>query len=320
MYRLLAALAFTLALPVAAHAQSVEVIPTDGDVTAITQTSAGSYIETTRGTFAITEGSGCASKICLTPDVIRGLPERAPEGALPDGFIGTASDGDIRKAWYARPTERYAHGVLGDAIEGGSLVVELNNGTQKELVLPDNQVFEDITPRFHDLNFSGSNEIVTIRSSQSGGAAVVVYGLIDGELTEIAASSENGLRNRWLNVVGVLPHANSSSSSIYFIRTPHINGRLNRLEVGLDGSKDLDMSQNDFSNHVIGSRVLDLGLMDANNQPRLYIPSQNRRTLRQVFDRGFDIPLPGKINQSLIALDTGLIAATEQGELLLIIE
>ncbi|MEM8539664.1 MAG: hypothetical protein AAGF25_01810 [Pseudomonadota bacterium] len=320
MFRLLAALALTLSISVEAQAQSVEVIPTEGEVTAITQTPAGSYVETTRGTFAITEGSECAGKICLTPDVVRGLPERAPEGALPDGFISAARDGDIRKAWYARPTERYAHAVLGDAIEGGSLVVELNDGTQKEFVLPENQVFEDITPRIHDLNFSGTNEVVTIRSSQTGGAAVVVYGLVDGELAEVAASSENGLRNRWLNIVGVLPQKSSSSSSIYFIRTPHINGRLNRLEVGRDGSKDVDLRQNDFSNHVIGSRVLDLGLLHAGDQPHMYIPSQNRRSLRQVFNEPADISLPGKINQSLIVLDSGLLTATDQGELLLIIE
>lgn len=318
MVRLLTAIAFTLSFLGTAHAQSVEVVPTEGKVTAIIQTKIGSYVETTRGTFSISEGSGCATTICLVADVIRGLPERAPEGALPDGYVGTAESGDIRRAWYGRPTDRYAHGVLGDAIEGGSLVVAMDDGTQKEFVLPEYQVFEDITPRIHDLNFDGSNEVVTIRSSQTGGAAVVVYGLSNGELVEVAASNENGLRNRWLNIVGVLPQKSNSTSAIYFIRTPHINGRLNRLDIGKNDFQDVDLQQNNFSNHVIGSRELGLGLMDLTGKPRMLIPSQDRQTLRQVIGPQISIPLPGTTNHALIPLGTSLITATQNGDLVVI--
>jgi len=320
MRRLFAALAISLSLAGASNAQSVEVVPTQGKVKAIIQTDAGSYVETTRGTYSMTEGSQCAAQICLTADVIRGLPERAPDGALPDGFIATAGSGDIRKAWYGRPTDRYKHGVLGDAIEGGSLVIEMSDGAQKEFVLPENQVFEDITPRIHDLDFDGANEVVTIRSSQTGGAAVVVYAMNDGNLNQIAASSENGLRNRWLNIVGILPDKQQSKSSIFFVRTPHINGRLNRLEVGQNGFKDVDLQANNFSNHVIGSRELDLSLMDLKNGPRMLIPSQNRQTLRQIIEPQVDIPLPGKISHALIKVGKSLVTATEDGDLLVIFD
>lgn len=320
MRRFLTALALTLSLSGAVRAQSVEVVPTQGKVTAIIQTDAGSYVETTRETFAITEDADCKGNICLTADVIRGLPERAPDGGLPDGFVAVSESGDIRKAWYGRPTERYAHGVLGDAIEGGSLVIGLSDGTQKEFVLPENQVFEDITPRIHDLDFDGTNEVVTIRSSQTGGAAVVVYEMVEDKLVQIAASSENGLRNRWLNIVGILPQKQQSKSSIYFVRTPHINGRLNRLDVGTNGSKDVDLSQNNFSNHVIGSRELGLALMDLGDRPRMYIPSQNRRVLRQLFDPQSEISLPGKTIHALIALDNSLVTATDAGDLVVIFE
>jgi hypothetical protein len=318
MSRLLIAFILTLSVLGTARAQNVEIVPTQGKVTAITQTKVGSYVETTRGTFSISEGVDCATTICLVPDVIRGLPERAPEGALPDGYVDTAETGDIRKAWYGRPTERYAHGVLGDAVEAGSLVVVMDDGTQKEFVLPENQVFEDITPRVYDLNFDGSNEVATIRSSQTGGAAVVVYGLIDGELVEIAASAENGQRNRWLNIVGILPQRNNAMSSIYFIRTPHINGRLNRLDVGIAISNDVDLAQNNFSNHVIGSRELGLALLDLRRQARMFIPSQNRQSLRQVIDPKSEISLPGRISHALIALENSLVTATESGELVVI--
>lgn len=318
MSRLLTAIALVLSLSGVAHAQTAKVVATEGKVVAIVQTDAGSYVETTRGTFAITENAQCEAQICLTAGVIRGLAERAPEGALPDGFVATATSGDIRKAWYSRPTDRYKHGVLGDAIEGGSLVIEMSDGGQTEFILPENQVFEDITPRIHDLDLDGSNEVVTIRASQTGGAAVVVYALSDGDLVEVAASAENGQRNRWLNIVGILPQVSDSKSSIYFIRTPHINGRLNRLDVGTNGSEDVDLKQNNFSNHVIGSRELALGLLDLRKEPRMFIPSQNRRNLRQIFDPKSEIALPGKTNHALIALENSLITATEAGDLMVI--
>ena len=37
---------------------------------------------------------------------------------LPDGVVSTGSN-DVAEAWLTRPTTRYAHGILGDAIEAG---------------------------------------------------------------------------------------------------------------------------------------------------------------------------------------------------------
>jgi len=150
MKRLLCAL-LVLVPASAADAQSVTEIATEGAVTAIVQTPRGTYAETERGTVRLEQGD-CPGGLCATPDVIRGLPQRAPEGALPDGFVDTSASGDIRRAWYGRPTDRYGHGVLGDAVEGGSLVVETATGERFELTLPETQVFEDITPRIVDLD------------------------------------------------------------------------------------------------------------------------------------------------------------------------
>ena len=319
MLRLLMSLASLTALAGAAAAQNVSVVPTEGDVRAIVQTSRGSFVETERGTFSIAEGD-CAAGVCLQPDVIRGLPQKAPNGALPDGFIGTSNKGDIRKAWYGQPTDRYGHGVLGDGIEGGSLVVETAEGTLLEFNLPEDQVFEDLTPRIHDLDFDGANEVVTIRASQTGGAAVVVYGIRDGALVEVAKSAENGQRNRWLNVAGILPEPAKAQSTIYFIRTPHINGRLNALVVGQGAVQDIDLKMNDFSNHVIGSRVLDLSALLLGETLCLFIPSQDRRALREALGTNKTIPLPGRINKSVIVLDKGLVTATEDGRLLVIFD
>lgn len=322
MKRLLCAL-LVLVSTTAADAQSVTEIATEGAVTAIVQTPRGTYAETERGTVRLEQGD-CPGGLCATPDVIRGLPQRAPEGALPDGFVATAASGDIRRAWYGRPTDRYGHGVLGDAIEGGSLVVETTDGTRVELVLDEALVFEDITPRIVDLDGDGSNEVVTIRASQTGGAAVALYGLRGAELSEIAASAEIGRPNRWLNIAAIVPAQvageMSNGSTIVGVRTPHIGGRLFFLTMATDGTvRERSDVTRGLSNHVVGSRELGLSaLVQTGGGAELYIPSQDRRTLRAVFGRGGDIALPGAVDKAIVALGNRLVTATEDGALLVI--
>lgn len=297
----------------AAIAQSVVEVSTPGDVTAVIQTGSGAYIETTRGTFRLNAGD-CDDGLCLKADVIRGLPKRAPEGALPDGFIATAINGDIRKAWFAQPTQRYAHGVLGDAVEAGSLIVELADGKTVEAVLPDTQVFEDITPRIHDFSADGRNEIVVIRASKTGGGAIVVYSLNpSGTLEIVAESAENGQPNRWLNIAGI------RNDTVYFVRTPHIRGRLATLKIADGVATAVDDVVGDLSNHVIGSRELGLSaFFDGGAGEDLFIPSQNRTTLRAIGGRYADIDLTGRINKAIIVVGDALVTATDEGQLLLI--
>lgn len=300
----------------AAMAQTVTAVETEGAVTVIVQTPRGSYAETERGTLRIEPGD-CETGICLVPDVIRGLPARAPEGALPDGFVATTAAGDIRRAWYGRPTDRYAHAVLGDAIEGGSLVVEAPDGVKTEFVLPDAQVFEDITPRIRDLDGDGRNEVVTIRASRSGGAAVAIYGLRDGVLVEIASSRENGRPNRWLNIAAIVPSdAGDGGYMIVGVRTPHIGGRLFTMTVAANGkvTERNEIARN-LSNHLIGSRELGLSAVLGGE---VFIPSQDRRSLRQPLSNTGDIALPGPIDKAVIAIAGRLVTATQDGQLLVI--
>ena len=322
--RVLAALAVSATLTFGASAQTVHVVETEAGVDAVVATPRGGYIETGRGTFRLDSCTEAASGICLTPDVIRGLPSRAPEGGLPDGRVAESASGDIVRAWFGRPTDRYAHAVLGDGIEGGSLIIKTADGATQEWVLPDNQVFEDITPRIADLNSDGQNEVVTIRASRAGGAAVVVYGLRDGALTEIGASSENGRPNRWLNIAAILPAAVTgharSGATIVGVRTPHIGGRLFFLTMDGDGrfTERNDIDRN-LSNHVIGDRELDLA--EAIETPagiELFIPAQDRRSLRRVLNNQPAIALPGPIDRAIISVDNRLVTATEDGTLLVI--
>ncbi len=67
-------------------------------------------------------------------------------------------------AEYADPTGRYPHGILGDALEWGTLVLSLSDGRRLRLVLPGSRVFEDVAPRLNDVDGDGDMEAVVVES------------------------------------------------------------------------------------------------------------------------------------------------------------
>ena len=52
----------------------------------------------------------------------------------------------ITSADYTIPTTRYAHGILGDAIEHGALVIKLSNAKTVTITLLQSDVFENAAP------------------------------------------------------------------------------------------------------------------------------------------------------------------------------
>ena len=258
--------------------------------------------------------------VCLETTAETGLPEKAPADALPDGFIATAASGDIREAWYGQPTGRYAHGALGDDIEGGSLIAVLADGSRTEFVLPQSEVFEDITPRIADLDGDGANEIVAIRSSRTGGAAVAIYGLSNGDLVEHGAGSENGRANRWLNIAGILPDGNGGRT-VYAVRTPHIGGQLLALDYRNGRIVERNDIAGDLSNHAFGSRVQALSAFadfDGDGRLDLVLPSQDRMRLRFPNSDLPDIALPTRIDMAIAAVDGRIVTGTGDGRLLVV--
>ena len=87
-----------------------------------------------------------------------------------------ASAQDIARASFGDPTTRYDHGVLGDAVEWGSLTLGLADGTRRRIILPQVLVFEDTSPRIADLDGDGQPEVIVVESHQSKGARLAVYG------------------------------------------------------------------------------------------------------------------------------------------------
>lgn len=227
---------------------------------------------------------------------------RAPSG-LPDG-CQVRGDGDIRSAWYITPTTRYAHGILGDAIEAGGLRVALATGAEVTLTLPDDQVFEDRTPHLADLDGDGRTEVITIRSSVRLGGSVAVYGVRDGGLVELGATPFIGRANRWLNIAGIADFTGRGSLQIAFVETPHIGGTLKLA--AFDGQSLQVVARLDgFSNHAIRSREQRLSVvadMDGDGLADLLLPNARRDhliavTFRPRLEQLVSLPLDGTVEQ-----------------------
>ncbi|MFT5485432.1 MAG: hypothetical protein ACI9JL_004117 [Paracoccaceae bacterium] len=259
------------------------------------------------------------------------IPEtrRPAPGGMPHALIATdPKRGDIGGAWYAGRTERYAHGILGDAIEASILRVATRGGRYLKLTLPKTEVFEDRYPRLADLDGDGTTEIVTIRSSVTHGASVTVYGVQDGKLVMRAATEFIGRANRWLNIAGIAPFRRGKGMEIAYVQTPHIGGTL--FFYAYEAGKLVKVGERaGFSNHQIGSTEMRLSAIadidgDGGGAPELALPSADRRDLRIVgFDKGRLIdrgaaPLPARIDKAIGIRGSGtaaqFIVGLENGE------
>ena len=120
----------------------------------------------------------------------------------------------ILSAEYAAPTDRYAHGILGDAIEWQQLVLNVGTDARRSdgplvsdlslrqaqvvFTLPLDRVFEDVEPRLFDLDNDDDYEVVVVETHFPQGAQLAVY----DETGKIAATPHIGRTNRWLAPIG----------------------------------------------------------------------------------------------------------------------
>lgn len=265
----------------------------------------------TSGSFALSQDWQVQQLGSVNESVFAERCSRAPSG-LPDGCV-VRGNGDVASAWYTEPTTRYAHGILGDAIEAGALTVQGANGVQSMLTLPDDLVFEDRTPHLADLDGDGRTEIITIRSSTRLGGSVAVYGLRGETIVELGATPFIGRSNRWLNIAGIADFTGQGGLQVAFVETPHIGGTLKLA--AFDGQSMRVIAQRGgFSNHAIRSREQRLSAVadiDGDGRMDLALPDARRETLRMVrFEAGnvdpiASIALPGQVVLPVLSEGTG---------------
>lgn len=224
----------------------------------------------------------CAEILCLSDTSSAPKVTLAPAGGMEDGGLATHSGKGFVAAWYGAPTQRYLHGVLGNTIEGGSLVARDHDGKTHTFTLPKSQVFEDLTPRLVDLDGDGNAEIITIRSFVNSGASIAVFALRQGEMKLVAETPAFGKPYRWLNVAGIADFNGDGKKDIAFVVTPHIGGTLEIWSYTGDSLVKLASSYG-FSNHFSGERTLGLSAVadvTGDGVVDIAVPNSTRYALR----------------------------------------
>jgi hypothetical protein len=252
-----------------------------------------------------------------------GAPEQPaiPAGALPDARVAVGTE--IARAWLAEPTRRYAHAVLGDAVEAGSLASERRDGKRARLRLGPDAVFEDIAPRIARLD--GVERIVVIKSYLDRGSALAIVDAASAKI--IGETPPIGRPHAWLNPAGIADFDGDGATDIALVRQPHVVGTL-ELWSWRGGRLSKNAEIVDTSNHVIGSRALGMSATaDFNGDGRadLALPSLDRRALRLIAFTPAPtelarVPLPARVATNIGALRerVALVFGLEDGALVLV--
>ncbi|MEL6169614.1 MAG: VCBS repeat-containing protein [Pseudomonadota bacterium] len=187
--------------------------------------------------------------------------------ALVFAFALPAGAGEIiTGARYDDPTTRYAHGVLGDAVEWGTLVLETNDGRVLRIVLPEERVFEDLEPRLADLDGNGRPEAIVVESHQSFGARLSIYGL-EGL---VAANDWIGTPNRWLAPIGAADLDGDGVTDIAYVDRPHLAKTI-RIFAFEDSGLVERAALRGYSNHRIGEDFISGGIRDCGQGPEMVV-------------------------------------------------
>lgn len=192
-------------------------------------------------------------------------------------LISGGAAADTFKAIYGDPTTRYAHGVLGDAIEWGSLTIR-DQGKVRHVRLPDDRVFEDIAPRLWDVTGDGIAEIVVVETQQDLGAQLAVY---DRSGHKLAATPHIGRSNRWLAPIAAADLDGDGRIEIAYIDRPHL-AKLLRIWRFDAGALSLIAERSGFTNHRIGDDYITGGLRDCGAGPELIVVSADWKDIMRV--------------------------------------
>ncbi|MFC1907238.1 hypothetical protein ACFLW8_04040 [Chloroflexota bacterium] len=228
--------------------------------------------------------------------------------ALPDARL--LADERERLLVLTDATTRYAHGVLGDRVEAGSITLIETEPVPRvisTIPVPGDSVVEGIAPIWSDITGDGLREIVVTVSNAREGARILVF---DEAGSRIAAGPSIGQGSRWRHQLAVAPFGPSGETELLDVLTPHIGGVVEFYR--LDGERlEVVAEVPGYTSHSIGSRNLDTavaGDFDGDGQLELLLPSQKRTELGGVrrtvagAEVEWTLPLGGRISTNIAAI------------------
>ncbi len=182
------------------------------------------------------------------------------------GASSAAASEEIIEARFSEPTTRYTHGVLGDDVEYGALELRVEtrgSDNVRTIRLPQDRVFEDLSPRLVDMDSDGTPEVVVVESHAQLGAQLAIY---DASGTKIAATPHIGTRFRWLAPIGAADLDGDGYTEIAYIDRPHLAKTL-RIWRFKEGALAEIASLPGLTNHRIGEDYISGGLRDCGKTP-----------------------------------------------------
>ncbi len=260
----------------------------------------------------------------LTDGSLSGLDTSIESPLLADGRI--AVGGNAQVAVLSDPTDRYAHGVLGDELEAGSVTI-VDDGGAVTVPAPEGTVFEAVAPLWADVDDDGEDELLVTASNGSEGARLIAFEASG----EVAATSDPvGRGFRWLNQLAVAPTGPNDETEIIEVRTPHIGGIVRWYRL-IDGKLELQATATEYSTHRIGSRNVDQGIavdLTRDGRPDVLVPNQEQDRLVGLTrtpdgaEQVLSIGLPDRLTTNLAAVSyadgtTSLVVGTADASLLI---
>jgi hypothetical protein len=176
---------------------------------------------------------------------------------------------DVKSASFSEPTSRYTHGVLGDSIEFGAIV--LGVGTSEiQFTLPIDHVFEDLEPRLIDVDGDQDFEVVVVETDMRLGAALAIY----DETGKLAETPHIGRSHRWLAPIGGADLDGDGHIELSYIDRPHLAKTL-RVWRYRNGSLEPVSDLPGLTNHRIGEDFISAGIRDCGEGPEIITANAN---------------------------------------------
>ena len=200
-------------------------------------------------------------------------------------LIASSASADVVSARYTDPTDRYDHGILGDAIEWGGLEVTTDSGQRFKLTLPETHVFEDVAPRIIQTPV-GRTLAMVVETERSTGARLALY----DETGLVAATPHIGRTHRWLAPIGAADLDGDGMLEIAYVDRPHLAKTIliwRLSDSGLTKVGDLP----GYTNHRIGEDNIAGGIRDCGAGPQMVVADSSWRNVYAIGWDGSDFTI-----------------------------